>query len=116
MTLIELTLSTAIKEAGEYGDVRLSKEDAEHILKLLKDQEARVLTPEEIKSYDGYCWCEQKDKKIMYVSLIKYGLLYDICALSYDVEKLNWTYYGKGLRYWSAQPTEEQRKAVKWDE
>lgn len=82
-------------------------------LELLK---ARVLTPEELKAYDGYAWCEKKVKKIMYVSLIKDGLLYDIGKPAYAVEKLNWPYYGKGWRYWSAQPTEEQREAVKWDE
>ena len=30
MTLLELTLETAINEAGEFKDVRLSKEDAEY--------------------------------------------------------------------------------------
>ena len=40
MTLLELTFETAIKEAGEFEDVRLSKEDAEYILTLLKEQEA----------------------------------------------------------------------------
>ena len=39
MTLLELTLETAIKEAGEFKDVRLSKEDAEFVLSLLKEQE-----------------------------------------------------------------------------
>ena len=42
MTLLELTLETAIKEAGEYKDVRLSKEDTECVLALLKEQEAIV--------------------------------------------------------------------------
>jgi hypothetical protein len=40
LTLLELTLETAIKEAGEFKDVRLLKEDAECILALLKEQEA----------------------------------------------------------------------------
>lgn len=40
MTLLELTLETAINEAGEFKDVRLSKEDAACILALLKEQEA----------------------------------------------------------------------------
>jgi len=39
LTLIELTLETAIKEAGEFLDVRLSKEDAEYVLDLIKKQE-----------------------------------------------------------------------------
>jgi len=84
-------------------------------LELLK---ARVLTPEEIKAYDGYCWGEQKDEKIMYVCLIKDGLLSMVSDYEdppYDVEKLCWPDYGKVWRYWSAQPTDEQRKTVKWD-
>lgn len=40
MTLDELTLSTAINEAGEYMDVRIRKEFAERLLALLKKQEA----------------------------------------------------------------------------
>lgn len=39
MTILELKLSTAIKEAGDIEDVRLSKEDAAYILGLLKEQE-----------------------------------------------------------------------------
>lgn len=47
MTLLELTLETAIREAGEFKDVRLSKEDAEYILSLLKEQEKRINELEE---------------------------------------------------------------------
>ena len=47
MTLIELTLKTAISEAGEFKDVRLSKEDAEYLLSLLKKQEKRINELEE---------------------------------------------------------------------
>ena len=39
MTLLELTLETAINEAGEFKDVRLSREDVEYILTLLKEQD-----------------------------------------------------------------------------
>ena len=39
MTLLELTLETAIKEDGKFRDVRLLKEDAEYVLALLKKQE-----------------------------------------------------------------------------
>lgn len=85
-------------------------------LELLK---ARVLTPEELKAYNGYCWLEEKNSMVMSVSLIKDGLLSllsDFDDPPYDVEKLNWLDYGKDWRCWSTQPTEEQRKAVKWDD
>lgn len=39
MTLMQLTLETAIKEAGELEDVRISKEDALYILSILKKYE-----------------------------------------------------------------------------
>ncbi len=35
MKLIGLILKTAIKEAGEFGDVRLKKEDAEYLYEAL---------------------------------------------------------------------------------
>lgn len=47
MTLLELTLETAIREAGEFKDIRLSKEDAEEIIALLKEQEKRINELEE---------------------------------------------------------------------
>ena len=47
MTLIELTLETAIKEAGEFLDVRLSKEDAEYVLDLIKKQEINTIMDRE---------------------------------------------------------------------
>lgn len=42
MNVLELRLETAINEAREFMDVRLSKEDAEKILALLKEQEMVV--------------------------------------------------------------------------
>lgn len=35
--LIELTLITAIAEAGKFEDVRLSKEDAEELLHIVRE-------------------------------------------------------------------------------
>ena len=52
MTTIELILETAINEAGEFGDVRLLKDDAKIILELLKVQEPK---PPIIKKPDIYC-------------------------------------------------------------
>ena len=56
MTLLELTLETAINEAGEFKDVRLSKEDAEYVLSMLKEQK-----PMQVKTDmygNAYCpWC-----------------------------------------------------------
>lgn len=59
MTLLELTLETAINEAGEFKDVRLSKEDAEYVLSMLKEQEAITVDTKVIGTFNGdvevYC-------------------------------------------------------------
>ena len=55
MTLLELTLETAINEAGEFKDVRLSKEDAEYLLSMLKEQEAVPVVQREVMHM--LVWC-----------------------------------------------------------
>ena len=50
--IIELKLEAAINEAGELMDVRLSKEDAEKILELLKEREPK---PPVVKE-NSYGW------------------------------------------------------------
>ena len=40
-SIIELRLEAAINEAGELMDVRLSKEDAEKILEMMKEREPK---------------------------------------------------------------------------
>lgn len=55
MTLLELTLETAIKEAGEFEDVRLLKKDAECMLELLKEQEPVHIQKRELAHM--WFWC-----------------------------------------------------------
>lgn len=76
MTIIELKLSTAIKEAGDIEDVRLMKEDAEYILELLKKADDALNLLKEQKKPDcehaehdgigclGYAGCTQEDEPI----------------------------------------------------
>ncbi len=85
-------------------------------LALLKEQEARVLTLEEVLGGDE-CWVEY----------INGGCGYCDCYLDDDAKSIviNRTLrkdfnvspngYGKVWRCWSARPTDEQRKAVKWE-
>lgn len=85
-------------------------------LALLKEQEARVLTLEEVLGGDE-CWVEY----------INGGYGYCDCYLDDDAKSIviNRTLrkdfnvppngYGKVWRCWSARPTDEQRKAVKWE-
>lgn len=53
MTMLELMLSTAIKEAGEFCDVRLSVEDAEAILEVVKEKDAKEVEIHETDEW--YC-------------------------------------------------------------
>ena len=87
------------------------------ITELLQEQEARVLTLEEVLGGDE-CWVEY----------INGGCGYCDCYLDDDAKSIviNRTLrkdfnvspngYGKVWRCWSVRPTDEQRKAVKWDE
>lgn len=72
------------------------KEDA---LELLRGWEPRVLTLEEAKKAE-VCWLEQRG--------------YEPYATD-DADTWNPEIYGKAYRCWSAKPTDEQRKAEKWE-
>lgn len=77
---------------------------AEEALSLLKTQEPRLVTKEDFKNADKYgwlpVWSETKDD--LYCECI------EIDALDAMKEE--------GCRYWTSRPTDEQRKAVEWDE
>ena len=68
MTIIELKLSTAIKEAGDIEDVRLMKEDAEYILGLLKkaDDALNLMKEWENEYEKGFNDAMQGKRKLMY--------------------------------------------------
>jgi len=89
-------------------------------LSLLKEQEARVMTLDEVKAFDwDYCYLEE-------VRLS--GKEYRAVCGDYALTCITWPYvtsmriqrgdesYGKKWRCWTAKPTDEQRKAVKWDD
>ena len=83
-------------------------------LELLKAQEARVLTKDEIIGWNGYVYGEYR-QGVMDVALIVMGIENNRHKGTWATKKLNWDEYGKSWRYWSAMPTYEQRKVVKWD-
>ena len=85
-------------------------------LELLKAQEARVMSREEIENTDdGYIWFEDKAQKVMQARYFRKGILFEIGCLPFASKKLNWETYGTLWRYWTAMPTDEQRRAAKWD-
>ena len=90
-------------------------------LALLKEQGPRVLTLEKIQSGTvEVAWLECSDKQEVQAGLwfkrINEGEDEGIIIHVLDgFEGLRTAVYGKTWRCWTARPTEEQRKAVKWD-
>lgn len=77
---------------------------ANDALELLKEQEPRVLTLEEARTYE-VVWPEDKGE----------GELHPLIVQNNMNDSKHYK-YGIHWRVWSAKPTDEQRKAVKWDE
>lgn len=95
-----------------FRDVWLACSDA---LALLKEQEARVLTLEEVEKNEewmwvecvtGYCGWNRQDKEDNY-----------LCMIAWNDNTVNRKdYYGKAWRCWSSRPTPEQMRDTKWEE
>lgn len=80
-------------------------------LALLKAQEPRVMTIQDIRKYDkDTMWFETRFDGNL-IQLTKDGIV----ALSFVAELHKWNEHGKSWRCWTARPTDEQRKAVKWE-
>ena len=77
----------------------ISQQTIRDALELLKEQEPRVLTWDEVKQAE-VCWVEVRGKE-------PYATL--------DAADWNPKYYGKEIRCWNTKPTKEQREEVKWD-
>ena len=96
-------------------NMRLLEADA---LALLKEQEPRVMTLEEVKAF-GWDYCYLEAERL-------HGKEYRMVCGDYALACITWPFvasmriqygdngYGKKWRCWSAKPTDEQRKAVKW--
>ena len=100
-------------------------------LALLKAQEPRVMTLEEVKQ-ERICWIEDADEG-MTVRLFPATMFgigeYANGSKSYmflaqkpwaiDANDCEWWYliedYGETWRCWTSRPTDEQREAVKWE-
>lgn len=88
-------------------------------LELLKEQEPRVLTLEEVKAF-GWDYCYLEEERLP-------GKEYRAVCGDYALTCITWPCvtsmriqhgdesYGKKWRCWSAKPTDEQRKAVEWN-
>lgn len=90
-------------------------------LALLKEQEARVLTVEEIRSGAAeVVWLEDADKPNV-IPGIRFKLMNEGEDEAVAIHVMDGfigprlAVYGKMWRAWTSRPTEEQRKAVPWD-
>lgn len=117
----------AVRKADAEGwdFVDLTTEDGFEILDMLKAQEPRVLTLEEVMQYVGYSekipprgwaklplWTESRDGTGVISGYRDVENLRNLINMS----GLDGNYIAyKHWHCWSAKPTEEQRKAVKWD-
>ena len=105
---------------ANYPDERYTmlREALDMAMELLKAQEPRVMTLEEIVSAECV-WIEYATSGNI------------VIALPWDIELTDDTYnfigmpncfvefrrlYGEEWRCWTSRPTDEQRKAVKWDD
>jgi hypothetical protein len=103
-----------------WGHAVLAMRDA---LALLKAQEPRVMTLEEVKQHnnqDGCVWFEQPTYNADAAFVLKEDFMIQVISPYILGEPINhgyWTNgnYGKTWRCWTSRPTDEQREAVKWE-
>lgn len=109
---------------GSYSKVTCSSILAADALALLKEQEARVMTLEEVKQHDnqdGCVWFEQPTYNAVAAFVRQDEDCTEIISPYLLGEPINHgymsnTFYAKAWRAWTSRPTEEQRKAVPWED
>lgn len=84
-------------------------------LELLKAQEPRVMTKEEIIGWDGYIWFEFNGMKAMRTVLIDHGMKREPFMGDCPTKELSWGTYQETWRCWASKPTDEQREATPWE-
>lgn len=89
-------------------------------LALLKAQEPRVMTLEEVRDEAEYMFLEKHSEtgSDLYGCAIRgdwdgYGI--ELLMSEYDTARERWSDYGKTWRCWTSRPSDEQRKAVAWE-
>ena len=99
-----------------YYDVECMEKLRENALALLKAQEPRVLTIEEATAGDE-CWFEHRNGACGYaLCFIRVASqTVEINRIMHNPEFITLNSFMKSWRCWSYRPTDEQRKAVKWD-
>lgn len=106
------------------ADPHCSQRLAEDALALLKAQEPRVLTLDEVLNAEDFVWAEiwtPGDRRwcLIYARINK--SIYDDILMLHEDNGFRWTRLESkynmngGWRCWSARPTEEQRRNTPWE-
>lgn len=115
-------------EPGSLNDEnKISYDACVGAIALLKEQEARVMTLEEVKGMKRLTICavEQRSKVIKNTFNAEYGGIVTLgdkdfldFGLYADTNRYRRTEagYGKSWRCWTSRPTDKQRQEVKWDD
>lgn len=109
--------------------IHLPVDKAEEIVELLREQEPRVITREELKQFEGSpCWFESSGtymgKEGFWIIPATFHMFSAGITMSYTsvldgvvgCSELGLSVYNKAWRCWTAKPTIEQREMVKWNE
>lgn len=111
----------------EFYPNKCKAEREQDALELLKEQEPRVMTLEEVKGMKRLTVCavQQRSKVIENTFNAEYGGIVTLGTENFldfglygDTNRYRRTEagYNKTWRCWTSRPTGEQRKAVKWDD
>jgi hypothetical protein len=117
-----------VKELNEDTPINISLECIEDILELLKEQEPRVMTLEEVLAmkFDDVVYVEVVPTHTVLSAIvldvipklpeIGIGVVQFRQAPTWNgINNADLSYYSKTWRCWTSRPTDEQRKAVKWE-
>jgi len=100
-----------------YTETRCQEHLCGDALDLLKEQEPRVMKPEEIPNYDGAIYLEDFGEPEIVIAVYCRGVARRVKFAVRGTRSTIAGYddYNKRWRAWTSRPTNEQRKAVPWD-
>ena len=117
----DLSERSAGAGADQYMAIRCDV--AREIVRMLKEQEPRVMTLEEANEtlmHGDFVIMEDRETDMIWLGMRGDDNI-DLASGEYfdfdDLEKQEYRHeYGRSFRFWTSRPTDEQRKAVKWNE
>lgn len=108
-----------ILHSGKMYEAHLVIDTCEAAIALLKAQEPRLMTLEEVRDEAEYMYLEKHSEtgSDLYGCAIRgdwdgYGI--ELLMGEYDTARERWSEYGKRWRCWTSSPTDEQRRNTPW--